>query len=419
MDSNVQVCARCIYDKRIPNIEFDSEGICNYCRETEGLEIEFPTGEKGWEILKNIADRIKRKGSGEKYDVVVGVSGGCDSSYLLYFAKEKLGLRPLAVHFDNTWNSKMAVENIYRVTKKLDIDLYTHVVDNKEYNDIYKSFFKASVPEIDTPADIGLITTLYMAAAKFGIKYIMDGHSFRSEGISPQGWFYMDARYIENIQRKFGCRKIKTLPLLKLGKWMKWAMVNRIKRIRPLWYLDYNKAEVKDFLTGEYGWQWYGGHHMENRSAYFANNYYLPEKFEIDLRYCEYSALVRAGQMSREEALRKIAEEKPFDMDILSEIKKRLGFSNDEFDYVMNQPKKTFLDYPTYKPVFERYRWLFWIMYKLDLAPKSFYVKYTKKHTAEEIQTIRNIGNIILPWHAMQNVQIDKTISETKIPELA
>ncbi|MEE9441116.1 MAG: N-acetyl sugar amidotransferase [candidate division Zixibacteria bacterium] len=418
MDSNMQVCARCIYDERIPNIKFDNEGICNYCRESEELEKEFPTGDKGWEILKKIAEEIKRKGRDKKYDVVVGVSGGCDSSYLLYLAKEKLGLRPLAVHFDNTWDSKIAVENIYRVTKKLNIDLYTHFVDNKEYNDIYKSFFKASVPEIDTPADIGLITTLYMAAAKFGIKYIMDGHSFRSEGISPQGWFYMDARYIERIQKKFGHRKIKTLPLLKLWRWMKWAMVNRIKRIRPLWYLDYNKKEVKEFLINEYDWQWYGGHHMENRSAYFANNYYLPEKFEIDLRFCEYSALIRAGRMSREEALRKITEEKPFDKDILAEIKKRLSFSDDEFENVMNQPKKTFLDYPTYKPTFERYRRLFWVMYKLDLAPKSFYVKYTKKHTAEEIQTIRNIGKIPLPWHTKPDVKIDEPISETRISEL-
>ncbi|MEZ5359421.1 MAG: N-acetyl sugar amidotransferase [Candidatus Zixiibacteriota bacterium] len=384
----MQICSKCIYDERIPGIEFDDHGVCNYCRQAEQLDKEYPTGEQGMAYLHTLADEIRSVSKKNKYDVVVGVSGGCDSSYLLHFTKKELGLRPLAVHFDNTWDSKIAVENIYRVTRKLDIDLYTHVVDNKEYNSIFKAFFKASVPEIDTPADLGLAATHYLAAQKFGIKYIFEGHSFRTEGISPPGWFYMDAKYIQTINKMFGTGKIKTLPSLWLMTWLKWTIVNRIKKIRPLYYVDYNKDEVKEFLQKEFDWQWYGGHHMENRTAYFTNNYYLPQKFDVDLRFCELSAHIRSGSMTREEALKQIAEPKPFDMDILEEVKKRLDFSDEEFASIMANDKKTFMDYQTYKSLFERLRWMFKIMADMNLVPKSFYLKYTKAYSREDLRYI-------------------------------
>jgi hypothetical protein len=158
--------------------------------------------------------------------------------------------------------------------------------------------------------------------------------------------------------------------------------VDRIRKIRPLYYVDYRKEDTKKSLSENYGWQWYGGHHMENRTAYFTNNYYLPRKFGIDLRYSEFSALVRSGQLSRDVALERIATEKPFDASILEEVKKRLGFSDREFDAVMAAPKKTYRDYRTYKELFETLRPLFWAMYKLDLVPKSFYMKYTRKYEA-------------------------------------
>ena len=384
----MQTCTRCIYDEHIPAISFDENGVCNYCHQFDNLEREYPTGKQGWEILKGIAEEIKKRGRNKPFDLVVGVSGGCDSSYMLYLAKEKLGLRPLAVHFDNTWDSKIAVENIYRVTKSLDVELFTYVVDNKEYNDIYKSFFQASVPEIDTPADIGLATTLYIGARKHGIKSIFEGHSFRTEGISPPGWFYMDAKYIHSIQKQFGHYRLNSFPNLWFGRWMKWSVIDRIKKYRPLYYIDYNKEDVKRMLSKEFGWQWYGGHHMENRSAYFTNNYYLPKKFNIDLRYCEFSALIRSGQMDRDEALEKIKEEKPFDHDILEEVMKRLGFSEKEFEEIMNASRKTFLDYKTYKSLFEKLRPFFWILANMNLVPMSFYLKYTKKYTDEELENI-------------------------------
>ena len=373
------ICSRCIYDDHIPYITFDSDGVCNYCHQSDQLEEEYPTGAEGWKKLEAIAERIKKEGRRKPYDVVIGVSGGCDSSYMIYLAKE-LGLRPLAAYFDNTWNSRIAVENINNVLGSLDVDLFTHVVDNREYCDIFKSFLKASVPEIDNPSDIGLAATHYMACEKFGIKYIFEGHCFRTEGITPHGWVYMDAKYIETVQKTFGSYKIETLPNLWLMRWLKWTILKGIKKIRPLYYIDYDKKKTKEFLGREFGWQWYGGHHMENRTAYFTNNYYLPRKFNIDLRYPEFAALVRSGQMTREEALSKIKEPQPFDMNILDEVKKRLNFTDEEFRQIMNLPIKSYRDYKTYKQTFERFRWFFWAMYKMDLVPKSFYMKYTSKY---------------------------------------
>ncbi len=372
----VRQCVRCIYDTRIPRISFDRAGVCNYCRQHEDLDREYPTGADGRAVLDATVEEMKRAGKGKPYDVVIGVSGGCDSSYMLHLAKKEFGLRVLAAHFDNTYNSRIAVENIQRVLGALDIDLFTHVVDNAEFQRVYRSFFEASVPEIDTPVDLALAAVHYMAASKYGIKYIWEGHSFRTEGISPPGWFYMDAKYVQSIHRRYGDGKIKTLPMLWMHRWLKWMVINRIRKFRPLYYLDYNKEETKDFLSKTYGWEWYGGHHMENRTAYFVNNYYLPRKFGIDLRYSELSALIRSGQLDRREALERIAEEKPFDEGILAEIKRRVGFSDVEWDDIMSAPVSHYTQHPTYKRRFEQMRLFFFALYKAGYVTKSFYHKF-------------------------------------------
>jgi N-acetyl sugar amidotransferase len=372
-------CTRCIYHNEIPAISFDDEGVCNYCRQYDEMNIQYPVGDEGWKKLVEMADMMKRDGKGKPYDVVIGVSGGCDSSYMLHLAKQ-LGLRPLAAHFDNTWNSTIAVENIKVVLEKLNVDLYTHVADNYEVSDIMKSLMKASVPEIEAGTDLALATVHYMAAEKFNIKYIWEGHSFRTEGISPPGWFYMDAKYITEIHKKFGSVPIKTVPLLYMNKWFKWMLVNKIKKLRPLYYLDYNKEKTKQFLSEEYGWKWYGGHHMENRTAYFCNNYYLTHKFNIDLRWSEYSALVRSGQLNRADALANILHPKPFDQDILEEVHTRLHLTSEEFNDLMALPKKSYRDYPTYKETFIRMRPIFWVLYKLGYVTRSFYDKFTVKN---------------------------------------
>lgn len=371
-----QRCVRCIYDATIPHIDFDAEGVCNYCRQYDEMERDYPTGAAGGAVLDATVAQMKLDGRGRKYDVVIGVSGGCDSSFMLHMAKKEMGLRVLAAHFDNTWNSRIAVENIQRMLEALDIDLYTHVVDNAEYQRVYRSFFRASVPEIDTATDIGLAAVHYLAAAKHGVKWIWEGHSFRTEGISPPGWFYMDSKYVRTIHRKYGDGRIRTLPELTLARWMKWMIVDRIRKFRPLYFLDYEKEKTKRFLVETYGWQWYGGHHMENRTAYFANNYYLPRKFGIDLRYSEFSALIRAGQLDRGAALEMIAKEKPFDVGILDEIKRRVGFSDVEWEGIMAAPLSHYTQHRTYKRTFERMRPLFFTLYKMGFVTRSFYYKY-------------------------------------------
>jgi len=371
-----QQCTRCIYDKRIPHISFNVDGVCNYCEQYDQLDTTYPTDEIGEQKLLEMVDQIKKDGKNKKYDLIIGVSGGCDSSYMVHLAVKKHSLRPLAVHFDNTYNTKIAVENIQRVLAKLNVDLYTHVVDNKEFSRISRSFFLASVPEIDTPTDLALAATLYSVAAKYGIKHIWEGHSFRTEGISPPGWFYMDAQYVQSVHSQYGDGKIQTLPQLKLLKWLKWMLWNGIKKHRPLYYMNYNKEETKAFLQKEYAWQWYGGHHMENRTSYFTNNYYLPKKFKIDLRWCEYSALVRSKQMSRDQALDLIGQPKQFDESILAEIKKRNQFSDMDWDRIMNSEPMHYTSHKTYKPTFEKYRFFFEILYKLGYVTFSFYQKF-------------------------------------------
>ena len=372
----MQICKRCIYNSTIPKISFNTEGICNYCEQYDSMNEQYPTGLKGRKILEKYVTQIKKDGIGKPYDVVIGVSGGCDSSYMLHLAKKEFGLRVLAAHFDNTYNSKIAVENIKVVLDKLNIDLFTYVVDNNEFERIQKSLLLASVPEFEAATDLALATTHYMACAKYGVKHIWEGHSFRTEGVSPPGWFYMDAKYIKSIHKQFGDGVIKSTPLLWLVKWLKWMVVNKIKKFRPLYYIDYNKEEVKKFLSKEYNWQWYGGHHMENRTAYFINNYYLPVKFGIDLRLCEYSALVRSGLMMRNDALIKIQEPKPYETNLLEEIKTRLKLSNSDWEAIMKSPNKHYTDYPTYKKTFESMRPFFFVLFKGGYVTRSFYDKF-------------------------------------------
>jgi N-acetyl sugar amidotransferase len=372
-----QVCSRCIYDESIPSITFDEEGICNYCRMVDELKAEYHTGtSEGERHLLEIVQQIKREGKGKKYDCVIGVSGGTDSSYMVYWAVQH-GLRPLAAHYDNTWNTAIATENIRKVLTKLGVDLYTHVVNNKEMDDIYRSFFLAGVPEIDAPTDLALAETLYRAASKHKIKYIFEGHSFIAEGITPLGKNYFDGKYISSIHKEFGEVKMKTFPNMPFWTFVKWTAVKRIKKIRPFWFIKYSKEDAKEFLEKEFGWQYYGGHHLENRMTAFNHSYYFPKKFHIDYRNNSLSASVRAGKLSREQALEEYYNQSPYlEPELLEYFKKRLRFSEQEFQFIMNQPPKYWFEYPTYKKRFELLRPFFYLLMKSHLVPHSFYMKY-------------------------------------------
>jgi N-acetyl sugar amidotransferase len=372
-------CARCIYDENTPGIIFDVRGVCNYCRLTDSLQAEYKTGTaEGERKFLEIVAEIKRAGKGRPYDCAVGVSGGTDSSFMLYKAVQ-WGLRPLAVHYDNTWNSAIATENIRKVTKKLGVDLYTHVVDNKEMDDIYRAFLLASVPEIDGPTDIALAEVLYGGANKYGIRYILEGHSYQTEGVSPLGTMYIDGRYISTIHRQFGRLPMKTFPNMTLTRFLKWTVVKRIRKIRPLWYIRYSKEEARALLEREFGWQYYGGHHLENRMTAFHHSYYFPHKVGIDQRNNSLSASVRSGTMTREEALGIYSQPPHIESELIEYLKKRLDLTDKVFAEIMKAPLKTYRDYRTYKRTFEWMRPLFYLLAKSNLVPVSFYIKYCSR----------------------------------------
>ncbi len=378
--SNIKICSRCIYDETVNGIYFDENGVCNYCHTMEQFRKDFGTGSSvGEEKLNEIIEQIKRDGIGKKYDCIIGVSGGTDSSYLIVKLIE-WGLRPLAVHYDNTWNTAIATENIRKVLSKLKVDLYTHVVDNKEMDDIFLSFMKASVPELDAATDLGLAETMYRVANKYNLKYVIEGHSFVTEGIAPIGIVYFDGKYISAIHKKFGKMPMKTYPLMTFKQFMKWILYKKIKKVRPLWYINYSKEEARAYLEKEFDWKYYGGHHLENRMAAFCHVYWFPKKFDIDLRNLSIAASVRSGSITREEGLKKYFDECPYIEDgLLDYFKNRMNLRDEQLQGYIDKPNKSYKDYPTYKQRFENLRPVFYLLAKANLVPMSFYVKYCFK----------------------------------------
>jgi N-acetyl sugar amidotransferase len=375
-NSGLKVCSRCIYDERVAAISFDEQGVCNYCRQIDGLVRDYGTGSpEGESRLATIIDEIKRAGAGREYDCVIGVSGGTDSSYMVYLSKQ-WGLRPLAVHYDNTWNTAIATQNIGKVLAALNVDLYTHVVDNKESDDIFRSFFLAGVAEIEAATDLALAETMYRAASKYGIKYVLEGHSFVTEGITPVGRNYFDGQYIRSIHRMFGSRPMKTYPLMTFWRFIWWSCFARIRKIRPLWYIGYSKEDARAFLEREYGWRYYGGHHLENRMTAFFHGIYAPQKFGSDFRNNTLAALARNGLMSREDAWAEYNTPPQVEEELLAYFKKRLGLSDANYERIMKSPPKSWHEFPTYKKRFERLRPLFALLAKQNLVPMSFYLKY-------------------------------------------
>jgi len=315
-------------------------------------------------IIKEIK---KQKG---KYNCVIGVSGGCDSSYLLHLAVKEWGLRPLAVNVDNNWDTKIAKSNLKKVTSKLGVDVISYVADEAEFNDIARTFIQASIPEVDGHSDLALAHFWHKACKDNGIKYFLIGHSFRTEGMFPIGWFYFDGRYIQDVYGK----PFKTFPNLTFWKFIR-NLFDGVKQIRPIWYLDYDKAKVKKFLEKEYGWEWYGGHHYENKYTRF-HHWYNQVKFGIDQRVVEYSAMIRAGLISKAEAVKEIEKPNKLPKEIYKELKQRLGLTDEDFEEIMYAFPKSHRDFKTYKPYFKLLKPFFWVMLKLKRIPYSFYKKY-------------------------------------------
>ena len=371
----IMQCKRCLYDETIPDCVINEEGICNYCIRHDKLEKEYPNDETGTKVLDELFARIKYHGKGKKYDCIVGISGGCDSSYLLDFVYQN-GLRPLAVHFNNGWDTEIGKHNITAICSKLGIDLLDYKVNVIEYNDILRAFMLSGVVDIDAAADIGMIAAMYKIAHDNKIKYIVEGHSFRTEGIQPLSWAYVDGKYIYDVHKKYGTIKMKTYPNLWMHKFIQWTCIDKIKRVRPLYHIDYNKKAAKAYLQEEYGWTDYGGHHCENDFTKFNYSFFLRTKVDINERVNEYSALIRSHQMDKKTALELLQTGVTCPHELVERVKEELRFTDADFDIIMHQPLKTYHEFKTYQPFFVKTRLLWYVLYKLDIAPKSFYLKY-------------------------------------------
>nr|HIL76703.1 N-acetyl sugar amidotransferase [Rhodospirillales bacterium] len=310
------------------------------------------TGEKGWNAIRKIAQDIKAEGKGKDFDCIIGMSGGIDSSYLVYLAKEKLGLRPLVFHVDAGWNSQQAVHNIEQIVDRLGLDLYTEVIDWEEMKDLQLSFFKSGVSHIDTPQDHAFFATMYKFANKHKIKHILTGGNYSTECIrNPLEWMYFqsDARQIKDIQRKFGTKQLRNFPLTNI-LWHKVYLpyIKGIKVYRPLDFMTYDKEEATQFLVDNFGYQRYAQKHFESRFTRFYEGYWLPEKFGFDTRKVQYSSLIVTGQMTREEALEKL-KSPAYDTETIDEdfeyIANKLDITIAELRGYFDAPNRTYKDY--------------------------------------------------------------------------
>lgn len=364
---NYRQCIRCVMDTTDPEITFNESGYCNHCIEFLDKRAKYSyQGKKSDEKFDKQIEAIKRAGRNKKYDCIIGVSGGADSSYTLYIAKQK-GLRVLAVHMDNGWNSKEAVLNIKNVVSKLGIDYESYVLDWEEMKDLQLAFLKASVPEVETPTDIAIIVACHHFAVKYGVKYIISGGNMATEGILPKSWHYnaKDLKYFHYIHKTFGQKPLKSFQTFGFLREMYYKLVKGISVIYLLNYVPYEPEKVKQLLVEKLDWKSYGGKHHESRFTKFIQAYYLFEKFGIDYRKATLSTQICVGKINRADTEQ--LKDKPYDSEHIDEekqyISKKLGISKDEFERILNLPRKWYWDYPNDDKklgfIYDTYRKLF------------------------------------------------------------
>lgn len=355
-------------DTTDPIITFNEKGECNHCTDFLAKRIHHKyQGTKSDQELKTLVERIKADGKGKEYDCIIGLSGGIDSSYVAWTCKN-LGLRVLAVHLDNGWNSEEAVLNIKNIAQKLGIDYESFVLDWTEFKDLQLAFLKASVPEAETPTDIAIPAALHKVAAKYGVKYVVSGGNFATEGILPKHWHYdaKDEKYLNYIQRTFGTLKLKKFPRFGFKKEMYYKLVKGMKIIYLLNYVDYAKNDAMELLKKELDWKYYGGKHYESKYTGFIQSYYLHKKFGIDYRRATLATQICTGEVTREDALEEL-KHLPYTNDKVEEekkyIAKKLGISLDEFERILSLPPKWYSDYPNnekqLKFIYDTYRKIF------------------------------------------------------------
>ena len=347
-----QICTNCVMDTTDPEIKFDENGRCDFCNNYYNIILpSWHPDEVNEKELQTITEKIKKEGKDKKHDCIIGFSGGVDSSYLAYIAKVKLGLRPLMLSVDTGWNINVANENIDKLISALNLDLKTIVVDWEEMKDLQVAFLKSQVPYQDTPQDHAIFAGLYNYAAKHGIKYILTGGNYSTEGVKPpQEWTYLnDIRMIKDIHRKFGKQPLNTFPLCGMFKYrIYYKYFKGTRVIRPLNMVPYHKEEAIALLEREFGWKTYENKHYENIFTRFFEGYWLPKKFGYDKRKCYFSSEILSEQMAREEAIEKLKQQ-PYDektaMQDLEYITEKLDMKKDEFLKLMNGQNKTFRNY--------------------------------------------------------------------------
>jgi N-acetyl sugar amidotransferase len=371
-----QMCVRTVMDTTDPEIWFDEQGVSNhalnYDRTMKPFVDAAMAGERAPELAA-LVERIKAAGAGKPYDCVIGISGGVDSTFLVLQAV-KLGLRPLAVHFDSGWNSELAVSNIANIVDRLKLDLVTDVADWREMKDLQLSFFKASVANCDIPTDHAFPAVAFREAARYGIRYILSGHNFATESILPKAWGYnaTDARYLRGIQRRFGSVKLKKYPIMGIFKRYLWyGYIRPITTVHLLNYMPYVKVDAKREITEELGWRDYGGKHYESVFTRYFQGSYLPKKFGFDKRKAHLSSLIVSGQATRDGSLDELAHPDytpELERQDHEFIAKKLGLGVADFDEIIARPPVDDLEYPNSKWAFDL---LIWLTNKLGIRRRS------------------------------------------------
>lgn len=353
IQSPYQQCTRCVMDTSDPDIQFDEKGYCNHCTDFFENKVKFTyRGEESDRQLKELVGVIKSKRKNNKYDALLGISGGVDSCYMALVCKQ-IGLNVLLFHLDNGWDSEVSARNIENVSKRLEFDLVTHVLPWDEFKDVQLAHFRASTPELETPTDIAILEHLHKTATKYNIRYIIMGGNYISESILPKSWHYnpKDLLYSKNIHALYGERKVRHYP--SFTYWQE-AYCKLIKGIRILYLLNFVNYKKQDSITElkKIGWQEYGEKHHESLYTKVVQSYILPLKFNIDYRLATLSNKICSGEMHRAEVL-EILKDLPYNKNtIVSEIAyvcKKLEISEEEFELVMKRKPQTFESYKNEK----------------------------------------------------------------------
>lgn len=349
-----RICVRCVMDTSDPDIAFDAEGVCHHCRRHQQV---IAAHQRSASDLSSVVEGIKRKGRGRRYDCVIGVSGGVDSTYTAWLVKQ-CGLRPLAVHLDNGWNSEIAVRNIANTLKALDIDLETCVLDWDEFRDIQRAFLLASVPDVDIPTDHAIIASLRRCAGRYGIPTIVTGHNDRTESHLPAAWSrgHTDFGYIRAVHAKYGSRPLRTFPRISFPAYL-WMIHNSFGTVPLLNHVSYSRDEARATIARELDWSPYGGKHHESVFTRWYQGVYLPNKFGFDKRRTHLSSLVSSGQVSRSDALLSLHEptyEPPLQAQDTVYVAKKLGFTATDFQAILQARPRRFSDYDSYAKSIDR-----------------------------------------------------------------